>query len=464
MSSRRSARASAASRQSYREDSDEDHAAPDDLTEDEYEQHDAASAEDDEPEPEPSDSDEQRDSSRSAKRRKTGSSTPSSRAAASKAAQNSDWAPGVTRVVAKLVGAPTTDHVPKGELSPNVLRFLSDLAANNDRDWFAQHDAVYRYCWTNFGDFVSAVLDDIMTHVDPTVPWLPTKDLVYRIYRDWFGPPKLNADSKVKAKTKSKPDQQRCNLWGGDDELKVAPKIAGVDKTHPDIHWLKLRSFCVIHTRGSSQQALSKTTDRGSQGVRTTRHHVSTAPGLKSCAWTRIAKVHSCCHRASCSHHTFVLVASRTLLASCIRPARSVHTDRSARSFSQLAPFATCAGGWIAHSKYVTRDRRWWRLELHGACAVAVDDAHGKLAEVDDEALLELVDAPPEQVEALLERHVGAVVAVECRHGKEGAVSMRCKRHRRHGAQIVDPVQRRFGRGQIEPAQQQVHLVRTART
>ncbi len=175
MSSRRSARASAASRQSYREDSDEDHAAPDDLTEDEYEQHDAASAEDDEPEPEPSDSDEQRESSRSAKRRKTGSSTPSSRAAASKAAQNSDWAPGVTRVVAKLVGAPTTDHVPKGELSPNVLRFLSDLAANNDRDWFAQHDAVYRYCWTNFGDFVSAVLDDIMTHVDPTVPWLPPK-------------------------------------------------------------------------------------------------------------------------------------------------------------------------------------------------------------------------------------------------------------------------------------------------
>lgn len=329
MSSRRSARASAASRQSYREDSDDDDAAPDDLTEDEYEQHDAASVEDDEPEPEPSDSDEQRDSSRSAKRRKTGSSTPSGKAAASKAAQNSDWAPGVTRVVAKLVGAPTTGHVPKGELSPNVLRFLSDLAANNDRDWFAQHDAVYRYCWTNFGDFASAVLDDIM-QVDPTVPWLPTKDLVYRIYRDvrfsndktpyktnlmasysrggrkgpfagyhvlikpggrsffaagrwqpekedlaairqhilektpqaqalrqavqepsfvkWFGPPKLNADSKVKAKTKSKPDQQRCNLWGGDDELKVAPKIAGVDKTHPDIHWLKLRSFCVIHT------------------------------------------------------------------------------------------------------------------------------------------------------------------------------------------------------------------------
>lgn len=327
MSSRRSARASAASRQSYREDSnDDDDAAPDDLTEDEYEQHDgAASAEDDEPEPEPSDSDEQRDdpSSRSAKRRKT-------------ASKQTEWAPGVTRVVAKLVGAPTTAHVAKGELSPNVLRFLSDLAANNDRDWFARHDAVYRYCWANFGDFASAVLDDIMTHVDPTVPWLPTKDLVYRIYRDvrfsndktpyktnlmasysrggrkgpfagyhvlikpggrsffaagrwqpekedlasirqhilentdqaqalrqaveepsfvkWFGPPKLNADSQTKAKAKAKatakakPDQQRCNLWGGDDELKVAPKIAGVDKTHRDIHWLKLRSFCVIHT------------------------------------------------------------------------------------------------------------------------------------------------------------------------------------------------------------------------
>lgn len=87
-------------------------------------------------------------------------------------------------MVAKLVGPPQSGHVARGELSPNVLSFLADLQANNDRDWFARYDAVYRYCWANFGAFAEAVLNDIMEQVDDTVPWLPVKDLVYRIYRD----------------------------------------------------------------------------------------------------------------------------------------------------------------------------------------------------------------------------------------------------------------------------------------
>ncbi len=65
-----------------------------------------------------------------------------------------------------------------------MLKFLEDLQKNNERDWFARHDAVYRYVWKNFGEFTEAVLNDIMEKVDDTVPWLPTKDLVYRIYRD----------------------------------------------------------------------------------------------------------------------------------------------------------------------------------------------------------------------------------------------------------------------------------------
>lgn len=60
----------------------------------------------------------------------------------------------------------------------------------------------------------------------------------------WFGAPKGQAKTKTKGKAQA---AQRCNLWGGDDKLKVAPKIARVDKTHKDIDWLKLRSFCVIH-------------------------------------------------------------------------------------------------------------------------------------------------------------------------------------------------------------------------
>ena len=274
------------------------------------------------------DSDEQ-GSNRSPKRRKKNPPTPTKRAPAT-TASGEDWAPGVTRVVAKLVGPPTSGHVAKGELSPNVLKFLAELRENNDRDWFARHDAVYRYCLKNFTEFAGVVMNDIMEKVDDTVPWLPSKDFLYRIYRDvrfsndktpykvsfcatfsrggrkgpfagyhvlvkpgggsffaagrwdvgkedlavirqhilddtqeakelkaavresefvkWFGPPKGMA---VKTKAKGKKGlpshaAQRCNLWGGDNELKVAPKIPGVDKTHKDIDWLKLRSYCVI--------------------------------------------------------------------------------------------------------------------------------------------------------------------------------------------------------------------------
>ncbi|KAI0342469.1 hypothetical protein BDW22DRAFT_1357821 [Trametopsis cervina] len=46
-------------------------------------------------------------------------------------------------------------------------------------------------------------------------------------------------------KAKPHPKGARQNIWGMDDELKVAPK--GVDKNHPDIDLLKCRSFAVAH-------------------------------------------------------------------------------------------------------------------------------------------------------------------------------------------------------------------------
>ncbi|CCF50706.1 hypothetical protein NDA11_007704 [Ustilago hordei] len=330
MSSRRSARVSTGKRLSYREESDQENAVHH-LTEDEYQAGDRGSTSADEvlkdgSSGDPSEEEEQRD--RPAKRRKKNTSTPSKRAAPT-SIKGDECQPGVTRVVAKLVGPPQSGHVARGELSPNVLKFLSDLQANNERHWFARHDAVYRYCSKNFAEFTEAVLNDFMEKVDSTLPWLPTKDIAYRIYRDvrfsndktpyktnlmasfsrggrkgpfagyhllikpggrsfiaagrwqperedlavirqhilhdtpeaqalkaavretaftkWFGAPK-GETSKTEPRTKKGArEQQRCNLWGGDDQLKVAPKIAGVDKMHKDIDWLKLRSFCVIH-------------------------------------------------------------------------------------------------------------------------------------------------------------------------------------------------------------------------
>ncbi|RDB17273.1 hypothetical protein Hypma_001957 [Hypsizygus marmoreus] len=50
---------------------------------------------------------------------------------------------------------------------------------------------------------------------------------------------------KYFGKPKPRADRGRQNIFGMDDELKVAPK--GVDKDHPDIDLLKCRSFAVVH-------------------------------------------------------------------------------------------------------------------------------------------------------------------------------------------------------------------------
>lgn len=101
-----------------------------------------------------------------------------------------------------------------------------------------------------------------------------------------------------------------------------------------------------------------------------------------------------------------------------------------------------------------------YRSKLNDAGAISVDDAHGECAKVDNEALLELVDALAQQVETFLERHVGPVVAIERRHCKEGTVTMCGKGNSGERTEVVDPVQSRFGTWQVEAAEQQVDLVR----
>ncbi|PWZ01136.1 hypothetical protein BCV70DRAFT_199504 [Testicularia cyperi] len=350
MSVRRTARSSVDKRLSYREESDSEDAgrvSEDGLTEDEFQAEHSSSQGDDEDGEEDEAaalvgelseaSDEQNSSSRAAKRRKTTKASASRRTSggtkanpqnkkkvtaaaaggSTGGATGDDWEPGTTRVVMTLAGPPKTGHVPRGQISPNVLDFFTKLQQNNDREWFAKHDAVYRYVWKNFCDFVDVLMNDIMEQVDATVPWLPVKDVVYRIYRDvrfsndktpyksnlmvsfsrggrkgpfagyhvmvkpggksFFGagrwqpekddlavirnhiiqdtPEAKALKAVVKSPTfvkwfgqpKRKSNGQRSSLWGCDDELKIAPKIPGVDKSHKDIEWLRLRSFVVIH-------------------------------------------------------------------------------------------------------------------------------------------------------------------------------------------------------------------------
>lgn len=52
-----------------------------------------------------------------------------------------------------------------------------------------------------------------------------------------FGPAKVDGNGKG----------ERCNIFGADDMLKVAPKMNNVDKTHKDIDLLKLRTIGVVY-------------------------------------------------------------------------------------------------------------------------------------------------------------------------------------------------------------------------
>ncbi|KAK0494975.1 hypothetical protein EDD18DRAFT_1463993 [Armillaria luteobubalina] len=178
----------------------------------------------------------------------------------------------------------------------------------NDREWFKLHERVFRQAEKEWKDFVEAFTDKL-SEVDGEIPPLPPKDVIHRIYRDirfsndktpykknlsasfsrsgrkgvfaayhisikpgdeslfagglWC--PGRNELATIRTSIKRNSSQlrdiisspefvkyfgeptpgKRINIFGRDDELKVAPK--GVDKDHPDIDLLKCRSFAVIH-------------------------------------------------------------------------------------------------------------------------------------------------------------------------------------------------------------------------
>ena len=68
-------------------------------------------------------------------------------------------------------------------LHPNTFLFLADLKQNNERAWLKIHDADYRQAQKDFSSFVEC-LTEKLTEEDDTVPELPAKDIVFRIYRD----------------------------------------------------------------------------------------------------------------------------------------------------------------------------------------------------------------------------------------------------------------------------------------
>ncbi|RYP89506.1 hypothetical protein DL770_004376 [Monosporascus sp. CRB-9-2] len=70
-----------------------------------------------------------------------------------------------------------------GRLHPNTLLFLRDLKANNKRSWLKMHDPEYRRSLKDWESFVETLTERIAA-ADDTIPELPLKDVIFRIYRD----------------------------------------------------------------------------------------------------------------------------------------------------------------------------------------------------------------------------------------------------------------------------------------
>jgi uncharacterized protein (TIGR02453 family) len=68
-------------------------------------------------------------------------------------------------------------------IHPNTMLFLGDLKRNNERSWLKLHDKDFRQSEKDWKSFVDQMTEKL-TEVDDTLPELPAKDIVFRIYRD----------------------------------------------------------------------------------------------------------------------------------------------------------------------------------------------------------------------------------------------------------------------------------------
>lgn len=80
----------------------------------------------------------------------------------------------------------------------DIIEFLTELSANNNREWFAEHKEWYQRCHATFVAFSTEYIK-CLSALDPSLAVLQPKDCIWRIYRDvrfshdkrpykeWFG-------------------------------------------------------------------------------------------------------------------------------------------------------------------------------------------------------------------------------------------------------------------------------------
>lgn len=67
--------------------------------------------------------------------------------------------------------------------TPVIFRFLKELSANNDREWFNEHRDEYETARTEFDNLLAAIISRISLF-DESIKGIQPKDCTYRIYRD----------------------------------------------------------------------------------------------------------------------------------------------------------------------------------------------------------------------------------------------------------------------------------------
>lgn len=65
----------------------------------------------------------------------------------------------------------------------NILHFLRQLAANNTREWVAEHQSLYRTALDE-RDAVARRFIDTIAQIDPQAAYYPVKQATYRLVRD----------------------------------------------------------------------------------------------------------------------------------------------------------------------------------------------------------------------------------------------------------------------------------------
>jgi uncharacterized protein (TIGR02453 family) len=183
-------------------------------------------------------------------------------------------------------------------IKAETLQFIKDVAEHNDRDWFAEHKDRYELARADVLDFVAELIP-VIAAIDPTFPVdTPAKKCLMRIYRDvrfsknkdpyknnygisfnvksngipkpeyylhlqpgksFFGVGFWMPEATVLKKIREEIDYSAADFLeiidqkqfkkifalSKEDTLKNAPK--GYEIDHPQIEYLKLKSFIAIY-------------------------------------------------------------------------------------------------------------------------------------------------------------------------------------------------------------------------